>query len=165
MRTAARLSLSKRLFTINTNDMLGNVHAINFMNRRAMYSSYRKFGINKLELNLLSCLYAILMNRNITVISRAELFSTITQNKREHARMLGAFSGLVRLQAIGTYEYVSSPGNISIGLSDLGYSMLMEYESSMKDLLGRFSPHPNRLPGIGSQQDLKRYKPINIQAA
>lgn len=133
----------------------------NFIYKRASYEVYKKFRINKLELWLLTSLEWFLINKNKTVISRDDFFENITGNSREKAKMRGYYQGLVTGKFIGCYEYISSPGSLSIGLSDLGHNVLRCYDQAIGVFMEKYPRSPYRLdeaePSV-VKQEMARYR-------
>lgn len=87
----------------------------------------------------------MLKHRNRTVIAKMEWFGTITGNVRERRKMEGYFQGLMRLGLVGTFEYVSSPGSVSVGLSDTGIAVLRLYETAIIKFTEQFACSPYKL--------------------
>ncbi len=143
--------------------MLIDYRQYNFIYKRASYEVYKQFRINKLELWLLTSLYWHLQYENRTVMAKSEWFGTITGNSREIRKMEGYFQGLIRLGCVGTFEYISSPGSVSVGLSDLGISILDFYDRALLKFQLKFPCHPYKLdrkqPSI-TDEPLPKYRAL-----
>lgn len=70
---------------------------------------------------------------------------TITGNSRELSKMRGYLEGLVRLKVIGSFEYVIKPDSFSIGLSDLGISVVKYKHACVKEFMDKYPKSPYRL--------------------
>lgn len=143
--------------------MLVDNHLYDLVSRRAAYPCWLKYGINKMELKMLGQLSSYLKFRNSTVVGKHDFFDTVTNNSREKVRMEGYLSGLIKGRFIGCYEYVSSPDGLSLGLSDLGVQVLIDFDSDVQVLLEKYKPSPYRLdtdiiPSF-SQEPRARYIP------
>ncbi len=125
--------------------MLVDHSQYDFLYKRASYECYKLYKVNKLELWLLNTLSWMLKHRNRTVIAKLEWFGTITGNARERRKMEGYFNGLLRLGLVGTFEYVSSPGSVSVGLSDQGIAVLKCYDKAIEKFVIQFACSPYKL--------------------
>jgi len=128
-------------------------HLVRF---RAFSLACKKFECNNLELMMLCAIYGLLRHENKTVTGLRDCIDTMTRNTRQKQKLYGAFTGLVRLKLVGCYEYVSNPGSLSVGLSELGYACIQQYYKSCEELCEKYKKHPDRLEGIESKQDVKR---------
>lgn len=108
--------------------MVIDIFQHDYIYKRASFQVYTKYNINKLELWLLSALVWHLKVCGQTVCSKVEFFATVTGNAREWSKMEGYYTGLLSKGFIGTYEYISKPGSLSLGISDLGMNVLREYQ-------------------------------------
>lgn len=108
------------------------------ISRRAAYPIYLRYKVNRFELWLLSALSGYLDYEGQDICSKGEFFRNITGHARDYPKFEGYYQGLLRLQLIGTYEYISKPGSLSIGLSQLGAKVLEDYKASVKELHARY---------------------------
>jgi hypothetical protein len=115
-----------------------NYYTYELVRRRAAFPLLQRYCINRYELWLLVQLAGYLQHLNKSIISKGQLFDTITGNKREQAKMNGYYTGLVNKRFVGTFEYISRPGTESVGISDLGASVLAEYERYSAELMHKF---------------------------
>lgn len=130
-----------------------------FIYKRASYEAYKKYRINKLELWLLCALSAFLKHRNVTLISKCKFFEQITGNGREKFKTEGPLFGLQQKGFVGSYEYIKVPGSLSIGLSDLGVSVLICYDQAVRDFADKFAESPCRigLPVSVTEEPISKY--------
>jgi len=120
-------------------------YTYNLIFRRASFPSYSKFRVNKFELTMLCQLNGFLRFKNVVIVSKTELFDVITNNGTEKAKMAGYYTGLLTKGMIGEYEYISQPGSTSVGLSDLGVSVLKQFEHELRLLADRYRCSPLRV--------------------
>lgn len=106
-----------------------NIHPDTYelIRRKSTYPVIQKHGINRHELWMLSQLNGLLGHLDKTLISKKAFFCHITRNVREHNKMAGYYSGLLRKGFVGAFEYVNVPGSESCGISDLGARVLNDY--------------------------------------
>jgi|SRR5687768_14852085 len=124
--------------------MLLDYQAFLFSYRRASYGVYLKYGINKFELQFLLMLSGYLRCIGKQVIAKNEFFDTSTGNPREHRKMLGYLGGCLDKRFIGSYEYIKKPGSLSIGISNLGLSVISHFEKDLLKYMDRFNPRDNK---------------------
>jgi len=133
-----------------------SVHTLNLIHYRASKNCWKKHGINRHEMKVLSALYGLLCSMNRTVIGKVDFVKQISCNYKEKNRIHGGLKGLIEKGMLGTYEYVAQPESECVGLSELGYAAIVEYEQSVLKLNERFKPHALRLPGVGVVQNYYR---------
>jgi hypothetical protein len=119
-----------------------------FLYRRSTYPLWLKFRINKMEFRLLKQLNWYLKYKNTTVTSKQEFFDTITNNQHEKRLMEGYLKGLTEKKFIGAYEYIKTPGSLSIGLSDLGVNVLKSFKQHYDLLAEKYHISPFRLDQV-----------------
>lgn len=119
-----------------------------FIFKRASYEVYKRFKVNKFELWLLNSLSWYLQHVEQTIVSRNHFFDTITGNSRELRKMEGYFQGLLRLKCIGTFEYISCPGSLSLGISDLGLEVLRHYKTALAQFSNKYPRNTKTIDGF-----------------
>jgi hypothetical protein len=141
--------------------MLVDIIQFHLMQVRTSYSCWMKFRLTKNEVRALIAFYGYLRFLNSSIASRDKFLDTISGNYRERIKFSGYLRGLSEKGIIGSYEYVSAPDTVSIGLTDYGYSAIVEWQRSVEDHLERFKSDPRRLPGVGSDQNINRYRRLS----
>lgn len=119
-----------------------------FIFRRASYTCYLKFRVNKFELKLLMALVHFLRYKGRNVVARSEFFNHITNNVRERAKMQGYYAGLLDKKIIGTFEYIAIPGSECVGISELGLSVLAELQRELNRLSAQYPIHNHYLDSL-----------------
>ncbi len=102
--------------------------------RRAAYQVRLKYDINRYELYLLVQLHALLMHLDRPFVSVIGLFRQVTGNSNEWRKMQGYLNGLIERRYVGTFEYVKTPGSLSIGPSELGLRVIECYREECRRL-------------------------------
>lgn len=113
--------------------------------RRASYPVWLKFGINKAELRMLKQLSWYLKHRNATVVGFGAFCDVVTNNSVERVKMNGYLRGLMEKKFVGSYSYISNPGSLSVGLSDLGVEVLNCFREDLIKLRDKYPCSPYRL--------------------
>jgi hypothetical protein len=108
--------------------------------RRAAYQVRLKYDINRYELYLLMQLHALLMHLDRPFVSVIGLFRQITGNSGEWRKMNGYMTGLINRRYVGTFEYVKTPGSLSVGPSELGLAVIECYRVESSRLAAKFGP-------------------------
>lgn len=124
---------------VNKGEMCIDFDTYDFIRRRAESPILHRFGVNRLELWLLSALSGYTRFRQRKIVSKELFFQTITRNGLAHRKHEGAFHGLLRHGLIHTYEYVSRPGSLSISISSAGTVVLEAYQREVKALEVKFA--------------------------
>jgi hypothetical protein len=104
--------------------------------RRALGKMWQKHGINEFELMMLCCLASHVARVGRSLISKRELFDGITGNSLRKAKMEGYLKGLITKQFVGSYEYITRPDSLSVGVSDLGHKVLIDFNTEINRLMG-----------------------------
>lgn len=130
-----------------------------FVYRRSSYPVYLKFKINKFELQMLCMLSAFLLHRGKNIVSKAEFFDTMTNNSRERIKIEGYLHGCIDKKFVGCYEYISHPGSLSVGLSDLGISVIKSFEEDLKKMVDKYQPTKD-FSSLSISNGIGRYIPI-----
>lgn len=112
--------------------MCFDVQIYEYIKHKASFPLYAKFKINRFELTFLMQLSAILRHYNKQIINKDDLFSGITGNVKEFRKFEGYLKGCRDKGFIGSYEYISKPGSLSLGISDLGLSVLRMYNREIE---------------------------------
>jgi len=116
-----------------------NPFTLLFIQRRASHPIYLKFGINRFELLFLVQVQAYLSHIDKEVISKEVLFETISRNGRELPKMQGYYTGCLNKGLIATYEYILRPNSLSLGITELGASVLIMYSNELKNFAIKFA--------------------------
>lgn len=122
-------------------DLVYDFHAYELIKRKSAYRIYCKFGINRFELTFLVQLSGYLRHINRQIVSKDEIFSAITGNTKEFRKMEGYLKGCRDKQFIGSYEYISRPGSLSLGITDLGLKVLEVFNGELRLFLERYKLH------------------------
>jgi hypothetical protein len=106
--------------------------------RRALGKMWQKHGINEFELTMLCCLASHVARVGRSLVSKRELFDGITGNSLRKAKMEGFLKGLITKQFVGSYEYITRPDSLSVGVSDLGSKVLDDFNGEVIRLMSAF---------------------------
>lgn len=120
-------------------DLCYDFHAYELIKRKSAYPLYTKFGINRFELSFLCQLSGYLRHLNKQIVSKEEMFSAITGNVNEFRKMEGYLKGCRDKGFIGSYEYISRPGSLSLGITDLGLKVLEMFNNELQNYKKRYA--------------------------
>lgn len=108
--------------------------------RRALGKMWQKYQINEFELTMLCCVASYVARIKRPLVSKRELFDGITGNSLRKAKMEGFLKGLITKQFVGSYEYIIRPDSLSVGVSDLGARVLLDFNSEINRLMATAQP-------------------------
>lgn len=130
------------------------IHEYERFRYRASYPVYLAFGLNKSECWTLFQLSGYLKACAREVVSRKLFLESLSGNHRMKVKTLGFYYGLIDKGMLGTYEYISRPGSLCVGITDLGYKALEMYERELERLRAKQKTPPKIKHG------LQNYRPI-----
>ena len=140
-------------------DLLGSFE---WLKLRLTYQVTLKFpGLNRYELLTLLMLDNYTRKRGKEIVSRHNFLDSISGNYKNRQKVYGYCEGLLNKGFLGSFEYVSSPGSVCIGISETGFAaidqLLIEFDKLNKAEMKRYKPYMKRKTG--------RYIPIIRVAA
>jgi hypothetical protein len=103
--------------------------------QRASGKTYQRFNINTFELDMLCMLVAHCARHGKYIVSKHHFFSEMTGNGRRKAKYEGYLLGLRNAGYVGSYEYTGYAGSLSIGVSQLGWTVLKYFYKCLHDLV------------------------------
>ncbi|HTJ52566.1 MAG TPA: hypothetical protein VL443_24065 [Cyclobacteriaceae bacterium] len=121
---------------------------------------YQAYGINRFEVDCLLLLSGLLENLGRQVISKTVFLKIVTGSFKTKAKFSGYLQGLLDKGCLGSYEYVSSPDSLAIGITDFGIQVMDLYFKEQAELFQRYINPDDDCPirSIVIGEDLPTYK-------
>lgn len=114
--------------------------------RRVSYPLYMRYRINKFELRFLIAFDGYCGRFGKTLVSARAFIDFMTRNIKEKRKLTGFMHGCLTGGFLGAYEYICQPGSLSLGISDLGFKVLREYQEEKNKMLARYPIEPKSTP-------------------
>lgn len=99
---------------------------------------YMKFGTNRMEVWCLLALHGFLNMKGKPLVSRNIFIDYLSGSMRQRNKCLGYVHGLLEKKCLSTFEYISSPDSVSLGITDFGFKVIEAYYTDMDKLFVRY---------------------------
>jgi len=125
-----------------------------FQHRLPMFA---KFGLNTYEVWALLALHGFLTLQNKVLISHNTLINYLSGTHRSRQKFCGYYKGLLDKKFIGAFEYTNNVDSFSVGISDLGFTVINSYFDELDNLFARYVTEIQE-----KKQEVKPYKIIEV---
>lgn len=102
-------------------------------------SIFQRFGINRQEMQCLLQLSGFLENINKPLVSRGIFVDYISGSYGTKAKYYGYTKGLIEKGCLGSFEYISHPDSISLGITDYGIEVMRVFFEDQDKLFRRYN--------------------------
>ena len=101
--------------------------------KRSAKRVYRKFYVNRLELEALIYVYTYLNVNKKTIASVNLILDEVTTRGQNKARLRTHLWHCVNKKLLGSYEYVRKPDSLCVGFTDYGLEVVKAFEAEVKE--------------------------------